>query len=47
MSKNGELRREDTCAMLIEHTHLKDTYTVSMRVCDEIEESKEWMLTEV
>ncbi|XP_014224842.1 polypeptide N-acetylgalactosaminyltransferase 1-like [Trichogramma pretiosum] len=46
MSKNGELRREDTCATVVEHAKLKDVFKVNMKACDEIDDDKEWTLTE-
>lgn len=47
MSKTGELRREDTCATVVEDENLKDIFKVNMKACDEIENDKEWMLSEV
>ena len=32
---------------MIEDENSKDIYKVSMKACDEIENDKEWMLTEV
>ncbi|XP_031780011.1 polypeptide N-acetylgalactosaminyltransferase 1-like [Nasonia vitripennis] len=46
LSKVGELRREDTCATVVEDEHSKDIFKVSMKACDEIENDREWMLTE-
>ncbi|XP_058800355.1 polypeptide N-acetylgalactosaminyltransferase 1 [Phymastichus coffea] len=46
LSKKGELRREDTCATVIEDENKKDTFKVCMKECEEIEDDKEWILTE-